>query len=280
MAIVYIHRRKDIDDPFLNVFYVGIGKTEKRAYQINSRRNEFWGKVRDKYGIIVEITHKDILWEEACAIEKYLIYFYGRRNLNLGNLCNLTDGGNGAFGVIHTEETKNKFSERSKGIKNPMFGKSGELSPNWGRKHSEETKQKMKKSSAKGENHPLFGKASWNKGITGLFLKEKNGMWGRNGELSPNWGKKHSEETKQKMSKGNKGKKRTKEMSIRQSERMKLNPPMLGKNISEETKNKISIANKGKKRSPEFVEKMREQLIKNLNSKKNENKTSLLCSTQ
>jgi len=246
MAIVYIHRRKDIEDPFLNVFYVGIGKSDKRAYQINSRRNQFWNKIKDKYGIIVEITHRDILWEEACSIEKYLISFYGRRNNNLGNLCNLTDGGDGAFGVIHTEETKKKFSERSKGVKNSMFGKSKELSPNWGKKHSEETKQKMKISAKKGENHPCFGKPSWNKGVIGLFEKEKNAMWGKKRELSPNWGKNHSEETKKKISLGNKGKKRTEEMNEKQRERVKINPPMLGKNLSQEAKNKISLANKGK----------------------------------
>lgn len=274
MAVVYIHRRKDIEDPFLNVFYVGIGKSEKRAYQINSRRNEFWSKVKDKYGITVEITHKDILWEEACAIEKYLINFYGRRNIESGNLCNLTDGGDGAFGVIHTKETKKKYSERSKGSNNPMYGKSKELSPNWGKKHSEETKKKIRESAKRGENHPFFGKPSWNKGLTGLFEKEKNGMWGKKGELSPNWGKNHSEEAKKKISLANKGKKRTDEMNRKQKERMKMNPPMLGKNLSEEAKNKISLANKGKKRSPEFIEKMREQLIKNLNSKKHENITT------
>lgn len=31
MAIVYIHRRNDIQDAFLNVFYVGIGKNTRRA---------------------------------------------------------------------------------------------------------------------------------------------------------------------------------------------------------------------------------------------------------
>jgi hypothetical protein len=64
------------------------------------------------------------------------------------------------------------------------------------------------------------------------------------------------------------------EMNEKQRERVKINPPMLGKNLSQEAKNKISLANKGKKRSPEFIERMREQLIKNLNSKKHESITN------
>lgn len=268
MAIVYIHRRKDILDPFLNVFYVGIGNNEKRAYQINSRRNIFWSRIKNKYGCIVQITHTNISLEEAHSIEKYLICFYGRRDLGKGNLCNLTDGGEGGLGTIFSEETRKKMSEKHNGEKNAMFGKKGELSPNWGKKHLEETKIKMKKSAKTGESHPKFGKPAWNKGTIGLFPKEKNGMFGKKAELSPNWGKKHSEETKKKISLGNKGKKRTLEMNQRQSERFKLNSPMSGKKLSKESKIKISLANKGKKRSPEYIERMREQLIKNLNSKK------------
>ena len=266
MAIVYIHKRKDIDDPFLSVFYVGIGKNEKRAYTHHGR-NKFWERIKNKYGYSVEITHKDVLWEEACFIEKYLICFYGRYNTGKGNLCNLTDGGDGAFGVVVTKETKEKFSIRSKGEKNNMFGKKGELAPMFGKKHSEETKRKLSLANS-GKNSPMFGKKPWNKGLTGLFDGEKNAMFGKKGELSPNWGRKYSKETKEKISKSNKGKKRTKEMIIKQSERMKLNPPMLGKKHSEEIKKKLSLAKKGKKRSPEYVEKMKEQLIKNLNSKK------------
>ena len=118
MAIVYIHRRKDIEDPFLNVFYVGIGKTEKRAYQINNRGNSnYWHNIVKKHGHIVEVTHKDILWEEACSIEKYLISFYGRYDKNEGKLCNLTDGGDGAIGAIRSQKFKDYLRIKLTGIK-------------------------------------------------------------------------------------------------------------------------------------------------------------------
>jgi hypothetical protein len=118
MAIVYIHRRKDIQDPFLNIFYVGIGKTEKRAYQINNRGNSsYWHNIVKKHGHIVEITHKDILWEEACSIEKYLISFYGRYDKKEGKLCNLTDGGDGTLGAIRSQKYKDNLKLKLTGLK-------------------------------------------------------------------------------------------------------------------------------------------------------------------
>ena len=106
MAIVYQHIRKDSNE----VFYVGIGLNEERAYTKDSR-NRHWKNIVNKHGYIVEITHKDILWEEACVIEKYLIQFYGRKDLGLGMLVNKTDGGDGIPGMRHSEETRKKISQ-------------------------------------------------------------------------------------------------------------------------------------------------------------------------
>jgi hypothetical protein len=152
MAIVYIHRRKDIEDPFLNVFYVGIGKSRKRAIRKDTRSNH-WNNIVNKYGYDIEITHTNVCWEEACAIEKYLISFYGRHDLNNGNLCNHTDGGEGAKGakrsletieklrIINTgkkltQEHKNKIGIHFKGKKNPMYGVrlTGENNPMYGKR--------------------------------------------------------------------------------------------------------------------------------------------------
>jgi len=125
MAIVYRHIRLDTNE----VFYIGIGKNEKRAYQVHNRRNIYWRNIVKKTDYKVEITHKDICYEEACSIEQYLISFYGRSNLNQGSLCNLTDGGEGCLGLIVSEKTKEKF----RGSNNHMFGKT----------HSEEVKKRM-----------------------------------------------------------------------------------------------------------------------------------------
>jgi hypothetical protein len=157
MAIVYIHRRKDIEDPFLNVFYVGIGKSEIRSVRKDARNNH-WKSIVNKYGYEIEITHKDICWEEACVIEKYLISFYGRHDLNLGNLCNHTDGGEGAIGAKRSLETREKLRII-----------------NTGKKLTQEHKDKIGFHS-KGERNPMYGVR-----LTG----DKNPMYGKTGILCP-----------------------------------------------------------------------------------------------
>jgi len=121
MPIVYQHRRKDNHQ----VFYVGIGKSEKRAYN-KTRRYKPWKDFVKNHDYYVEITHKDIIWEEACAIEKYLIAFYGRRDLGLGPLVNMTDGGDGTKNL--SDESRLKMAS-NKG----MFG---ELNYFYGKKHT------------------------------------------------------------------------------------------------------------------------------------------------
>jgi hypothetical protein len=145
MAIVYLHKRIDNNE----VFYVGIGKNEKRAHAKDGR-NSHWHNVAKVSGYNVEVTHKDIIWEEACSIEKYLIAFYGRQDLKNGYLVNKTDGGDGAFGVIVSQELREKFSKIRKGQKrseeakaNIRNAKLGCKNPSFGIKHSEEYKAKM-----------------------------------------------------------------------------------------------------------------------------------------
>jgi hypothetical protein len=120
MAIVYQHRRKDNN----KVFYVGIGKHEKRAFD-KTRRYKPWKDFVKNHEYTVEITHKDIIWEEACAIEKYLISFYGRRDLGLGDLVNMTDGGEGIKNL--SEFSRSKMASQK--------GKFGELNNFYGKNH-------------------------------------------------------------------------------------------------------------------------------------------------
>jgi len=89
------------------VFYIGIGKSIKRAYT-KAKRSAFWNNVVSKYGYEVQILKQGMTWEEACELEKLLISWYGRLDLSLGSLVNLTSGGDGGFGVIQSDYTKNK----------------------------------------------------------------------------------------------------------------------------------------------------------------------------
>jgi len=59
--------------------------------------------------------------EQAHQKEIELIALYGRKDLGLGHLTNLTNGGEGTSGHIHTEETKQKMRDA--------------IRPNKGQKH-------------------------------------------------------------------------------------------------------------------------------------------------
>ena len=143
---VYIHRKSNGGE----VFYVGIGLL-KRPYDLK-RRNKFWRYVVDKHGHEIEVLHEGLSWESARDIEIQLIEEHGRRDLGKGTLVNLTDGGEGAHGVIQSNDTKEKRSDSLK-----EYYSNGNNSPMLGKHHSNESKRKMSDKNKKthyGENHP------------------------------------------------------------------------------------------------------------------------------
>ena len=114
MAYVYQHIRLDRNE----VFYVGIGSDSRNQRAFNKlNRTKFWKSVLAKTEIKVEILKENISWDDACKLEKQLIKKYGRKDLGLGTLVNLTDGGDGANGCKRTDEHKKILSERMKGKK-------------------------------------------------------------------------------------------------------------------------------------------------------------------
>lgn len=155
MAVVYRHLK-----PSGEVFYIGIGKTLSRAYSKHNR-NKYWKNLVSKYGYEVQILKQDISWGEACELEKILIYWYGRRDLILGTLVNMTDGGEGALGVVMSEETlrlkSSIMKDKMVGVNNPMFGKRGANHPAFGYRQSEENKAERKKRYVK-EKHHFYNK--------------------------------------------------------------------------------------------------------------------------
>ena len=110
MAVVYQHRRKDTNE----IFYIGIGATENRAYDA-AGRSKYWKNIVNKVGYEIDILIKNISWEDACIIEKGLIADFGRKDLRLGPLVNLTDGGDGCLGREMTTETREKIAKKHRG---------------------------------------------------------------------------------------------------------------------------------------------------------------------
>ena len=108
--VVYFHRRKDTGE----VFYVGYGSIKRPTAK--DGRSEFWWNIVNKIGYDVEIVHTDLTWEEACKLEIKYIKEFGRRDLGLGNLVNMTDGGDGLTNI--TKKTRTKLSKALTGISN------------------------------------------------------------------------------------------------------------------------------------------------------------------
>lgn len=144
MAIVYRHRRLDTNE----IFYVGISTNSKRPYNKNKRSN-FWKKIITKTNYEVEILYENISYDDAKELEIFLISLYGRKNLELGSLVNLTDGGDGNVGWKMKEETKSKIAEKAKGRKAKQEVKDKFSLIRKGKKHSEETKKKQSLSSGR-----------------------------------------------------------------------------------------------------------------------------------
>jgi hypothetical protein len=110
---VYCHR-----DPITKeIFYIGKG-TGNRAYVFQSR-GKYWINYVKKYGLpIIEILYDNLSEEESFILEKQLIENLGRKDLKNGSLVNLTNGGEGCSGLIHSDKTKKIISESRKGKSN------------------------------------------------------------------------------------------------------------------------------------------------------------------
>ena len=123
---IYRHIRLDNN----TVFYIGIGYI-KRAYA-KDNRNKHWLNTINKTEYEVQILKTDLIWKDACELERNLISYYGRRDLKTGTLVNLTDGGEGSLNRRISDETRKKL------------GRGKENNKWWvGRKHTDETKLKI-----------------------------------------------------------------------------------------------------------------------------------------
>jgi len=137
----------------------------------------------------------------ACAIERRLIAWYGRKDIKTGILLNLTDGGEGTRGYHRTDAEKRNISAKLKG-----------------RPKSESHKAALRKAKAGGPpehirrqiSAKLKGNIPWNKGKVGVQQSTRRGLTGI-----------YDEETRFKMGAGSRGNYKSDEFKLAHSERMK-----------------------------------------------------------
>lgn len=255
MPIVYVHKREDNGQ----VFYVGIGKNESRAYEKKGRkRNPHWHRVVEKHGYTIEVTHRDISWEEACVIERFLINFW-REFLGKESITNITNGGEGVLGLKMSSESKQKMREKKIGNKISSETKIKMSMAKKGIAHTEEAKLNMRKAQTdevrKRKSEGLKGRPKSAEHIEKVRLRIL--------------GKKRSDEFRQKCRERMLGKKLSEEIKdkIRAAnpkkekiivERKSRGEALKGRVVSDATRKKISMANTGKVRTPEMRQKISE----------------------
>ncbi len=180
--LVYEHWRTDTNAPF----YVGKSNARKRRPTNMSMRNEHHKRVvakvrRDGFDVVVKIVYENLPEESAFALEKMRIAYWRSCGVEL---TNATDGGDGMSGYVFTDEQRARCSEAQKislarpevkakrsaafkGRPKPQSVRDkvkqfarvyapiqselrkGAGNPFFGRKHTEETKDKIRASQAR-----------------------------------------------------------------------------------------------------------------------------------
>lgn len=125
-------------------FYIGKGQGDRawfhlkpKSSDISLKANKIRKAQREGKQVLIEPLKENLSEDDAFLWEVFFIAEYGRRDLGLGPLANLTDGGEGQSGAIVSAETRQK---RSNTLKNKW---SNETHFNKGRKHTDEHNMKI-----------------------------------------------------------------------------------------------------------------------------------------
>ena len=157
---VYEHIRLDNN----TCFYVGKGHGKRCN---NKSRNEHHDRIVNKVGMKVKIIKDNLSEDEAYQLERELICHYvfdlkygidiigynNNPNEN-GHLTNHTFGGDGSYGMVHSEEWCEQHSIDMIGENNPMYGVN--LWNTYSNEKKKEIREKLSKLNAK-ENNPMYG---------------------------------------------------------------------------------------------------------------------------
>lgn len=108
-------------------FYVGKGKNDRVRHHLfesnikgdknKHKTNKIKKLLSNNIQPFIEIVNSNLTEHDAFELEKQLIIKFGRADLGLGPLTNLTDGGDGASGKIFSTEYRKKLSDAAKKVK-------------------------------------------------------------------------------------------------------------------------------------------------------------------
>lgn len=157
-------------------------KNDKHANcHLQSSYNKY-GKQNFIFEILLYCEHFQLTDHEQFFVDQYkkqgLLYNTRLKCVDSNRGFIFSDEARKNMSVAHkgkhpSEETKKNMSKAHSGKNNPMWGKKGKDSPNYGRKHTEEQRKNMS-----GENNPMYGKK---------------------GKGSLNYGRKHTKKSIEKM---------------------------------------------------------------------------------
>jgi hypothetical protein len=240
----YLHSAPDGE-----VFYVGKGK-DQRAYSMSDRSWIWRKRFNQLNGITIKIVNRFDTEPEAFQHEQELVRFYKDKGCDL---VNLTEGGKGVNGYRQSPETRAKRSEKMRGyvydrVTCPHCKETGGKTSMM-RWHFDKCTGPAKRYKARatlnGERINLgkFVTKEEAKAVVDAFYKEhpRPNIW---------LGRKHSDETRKKMSevhKGQPGAKWTDEAKQKLSEkRIGDKNPFYGRKHTDETRKIITEKNIGR----------------------------------
>ena len=129
------------------VFYIGKGTSKEKYDRIEfhkkySKHNTN-RKLKNKINKLNSVFNIEIVFEseneQACLEYEIMLI----ESIGLHNLCNLTNGGEGLSGYVHTQDSRKKMSEsKKKKIECPYCNKIGNVS-NMKRYHFDNCKDKI-----------------------------------------------------------------------------------------------------------------------------------------
>lgn len=153
-------------------FYIGKGcgdRIKNTIYDSSKFKSNKINKLRDSdIEIKSEKIYDCLSNEESISLEKKLIKLIGRRDLSMGTLVNVTDGGDGRINSNHSRETIDKISKNRTGkgigwthseitLKKMSENQRGVGNGFYGMTHSLESKNKISIKNF-GKNHSMYNK--------------------------------------------------------------------------------------------------------------------------